>query len=211
MTSVTVTGSGNAVTSASYNSSTRQLTLTKESSFMPSAPTSIELNSSGSLLGYGGFIDFHYHDANGNPRDSSGNVVSGVVDYSSRIIEGSPGSISINGAIFKAGSVTASSFVKSDSSDSYVLLGGGGTKALSDFATADIGDDYLPLAGGTMTGAIVLPENKMSLKLRTHTSYETGLVYGTDQNEAVTLAIQNPVTAFQIVYGTKPSEFSSGT
>lgn len=34
----------------------------------------------------------------------------------------------------------------------YILLAGGGTKAISDFATAT---GYLPLAGGTMTGAIV--------------------------------------------------------
>lgn len=48
--------------------------------------------------------------------------------------------------------IYANRFIKSGSSDSYVLLGGGGTKLLSDF-TPDL-SGYLRLAGGTMTGAI---------------------------------------------------------
>lgn len=144
MTSVTVSGGGNAVTSASYSSSTHTLTLTKGSSFMPSTPTSIELNSGGGLLNYGGFIDFHFHDSNGNPKNSSGNIVSGGVDYSSRIIEDSPGRININSVHLKSGSVTASSFVKRDSNDNYVLLGGGGHKALSEIGASDtkVTQDY---------------------------------------------------------------------
>ena len=49
-------------------------------------------------------------------------------------------------AVF-GGSTTATSFIKSGSSDSYVLLGGGGHKALSEFNTSF---DYLPLSGGTV-------------------------------------------------------------
>lgn len=53
------------------------------------------------------------------------------------------------------GDVTASSgFKKGSSSDSYVLLGGGGHKAVSDFATSGHTHSYLPLSGGTMTGQI---------------------------------------------------------
>lgn len=63
----------------------------------------------------------------------------------------------------------------------------------------------------THTALIKTAENTMGLKLRTHDSYETGWVYGTSGNEAITLAMQNPVTAFQIVYGTKPSSFAGGT
>ena len=87
------------------------------------------------------------------------------------------------------------------------------SKAVKDYITGlgYITGSYLPLAGGTMTGAIALVENKMSLKFRTHANYETGLVYGTTGNEALTLAMQNPVTAFQIVYGTKPSAYAGGT
>ena len=71
--------------------------------------------------------------------------------------------------------------------------------------------NYLPLSGGIMTGPITLPENTMGIKLRTNNSYETGFVYGTAGNEAITLAMKNPVTAFQIVYGTTPSAFTSST
>lgn len=60
-------------------------------------------------------------------------------------------------------------------------------------------------------GSLKTVENKMGLQVRTHASYEGGWVYGTAGNEALTLALQNPVTAFQIVYGTKPSAFGTST
>ena len=41
-------------------------------------------------------------------------------------------------------------FIKSGSSDSYVLLGGGGHKLVSDFSMAH-NHPYLPLSGGTMS------------------------------------------------------------
>lgn len=117
----------------------------------------------------------------------------------------------VNGVLSVNGDAIASTIIKRGGADTHVLLAGGGTKAISDFATADVGTGYLPLTGGTMTGAITHPENKMALKFRTHASYETGLVYGTSGNEALTIAMQNPVTAFQIVYRTKPSDYGSGT
>ena len=43
--------------------------------------------------------------------------------------------------------VNSTAFKKIDSSDDYILLAGGGTKAISDFS-----NEYLPLTGGTMTG-----------------------------------------------------------
>lgn len=46
-------------------------------------------------------------------------------------------------------------FVKKGSSNNYVLLGGGGHKAISDFAMSGHTHSYLPLTGGTMTGQIV--------------------------------------------------------
>ena len=49
--------------------------------------------------------------------------------------------------------LTASGYKKKDSSDSYVLLGGGGHKAVSDFSMSH-SHPYLPTAGGTMTGTI---------------------------------------------------------
>ena len=55
--------------------------------------------------------------------------------------------------IYSEGNISAAGFVKASSSDSYVLLGGGGHKALSDFSRSH-NHPYLPLTGGTMTGAI---------------------------------------------------------
>jgi hypothetical protein len=49
--------------------------------------------------------------------------------------------------------VVANSFRVYGSSDSYLLLGGGGTVATSSFAPAT-GGSYLPLSGGTLTGAL---------------------------------------------------------
>ena len=51
---------------------------------------------------------------------------------------------------------TTTGFKKNGSSDSYVLLGGGGHKLISDFATSSHTHSYLPLSGGTMTGDINL-------------------------------------------------------
>lgn len=51
-----------------------------------------------------------------------------------------------------AGNTWAAGFIKQDSSDDYVLLGGGGHKLLSELGIS--GGPYLPLSGGTMTGPI---------------------------------------------------------
>lgn len=62
--------------------------------------------------------------------------------------------ITTTGTAFFQESVTASKFIKSGSSDEYVLLGAGGHKAISDFATSGHKHDYLPLSGGTLTGIL---------------------------------------------------------
>ena len=61
-------------------------------SVMSKNPVSIELNQSGGLNNYGGFIDFHYRDADGNET--------GNTDYSSRIIETNEGVLKINNVTF---------------------------------------------------------------------------------------------------------------
>ena len=70
---------------------TKELTNATQS-MMSKAPISIELNQNGGLNDYGGFIDFHYHDINGN--------VTGNTDYSSRIIETGNGILKINNIAF---------------------------------------------------------------------------------------------------------------
>lgn len=51
---------------------------------------------------------------------------------------------------FKAGK----GFYKNGTTDSHVLLGGGGHKAVSDFATSTHSHSYLPLSGGRLTGPL---------------------------------------------------------
>ena len=70
---------------------TKELTHATQS-MMSKAPINIELNQNGGLNNYGGFIDFHYHDANGNET--------GNTDYSSRIIETAEGLLKINNVSF---------------------------------------------------------------------------------------------------------------
>ena len=57
-----------------------------------------------------------------------------------------------------AKNIYADKFVRTGSSDSYVLLGGGGHKLLSDFSMAH-SHPYLPLAGGEMSGLIIMNGN----------------------------------------------------
>lgn len=64
-----------------------------------------------------------------------------------------------------SGDIKAASFKKNDSSDGYVLLGGGGHKAISEFKIGD----YLPLTGGTVTGPIEISTGAL------HGYYREGL------------------------------------
>ena len=66
------------------------------SSYYRSGCSNLEMNNGGSLLGYGGFIDFHFFDSSGKPLNSNGTVVSTTPDYTSRIIEDAAGRITIN-------------------------------------------------------------------------------------------------------------------
>jgi len=55
--------------------------------------------------------------------------------------------------------VKANAYFKVGSDDNYILLGGGGHKAVSHFATSAILNDYLKKDGGTMTGMINFANN----------------------------------------------------
>lgn len=69
----------------------------------------IELNNFSPILANsGGFIDFHYHNANKKPTDTNGNELTAEQDYTSRIIENAPGTIDINGVKFKNNIATGS-------------------------------------------------------------------------------------------------------
>lgn len=70
--------------------------------------------------------------------------------------------------------VNASGFVKKDSSDSYVLLGGGGHKVLSDFAMASA---YVKKAGDTMTGRLTMTGEGIIVTTATTSNYRTGVEF----------------------------------
>lgn len=70
---------------------------------LPASPTAIEMNNGGGLKNYGGHIDFHFHDSNGKPHDTTDKVVDTVPDYSSRIIEDLAGRLNVNGSYFSWG------------------------------------------------------------------------------------------------------------
>lgn len=76
-------------------------------------PTSLELNQNGSLLNFGGFIDFHYYDSNGKPTNASGTVVTTSPDYTSRIIEKTAGTITIEGNLAITSQTPGTSLVRS--------------------------------------------------------------------------------------------------
>lgn len=133
--------------------------------YMSSSPVSIELNSTGSLSGYGGFIDFHY---NGN-----------TADYTSRIIENASGQLAINGVTITSGKVvTATTFVGSLNGNATSA-----TKATQDGNGNVIAGTYLPLSGGTLTGNLAVGSASMETN-----GYVTGTWLKTTAASALTSA-----------------------
>ena len=102
---------------------------------MRATPTSIELNSDGSLEGYGGFVDFHYNGSSS--------------DYTSRILETASGVLTINNMTFNASTKTITATTFSGNATS-------ATKATQDGNGNVIASTYLPLSGGTLTGVLNL-------------------------------------------------------
>lgn len=83
-------------------------------------------------------------------------------------------SIRIDGtAVFKG--VTGSGFTKTGSSDNYVLLGGGGHRALSDLGGTHTHSQYVVKTGDTMTGALkvmnILLQNNNEINCETNTLF----------------------------------------
>ena len=72
---------------------------------------------------------------------------------------------------------------------------------------------YLPSSGGKLTGLLTLMSGNggYGLKFRDHANYQVGLYYGTGGDEALTLAMQNQYTAFQIINSQSPSELGGSS
>lgn len=127
---------------------------------------------SGGTMSSGARISHNGHLYIGHPS-SSGWV--GVQDICSQSSLGDKyWSIRINGtAVFKG--VTGSGFTKTGSSDNYVLLGGGGHRALSDLGGTHTHSQYVAKTGDTMTGALkvmnILLQNNDEINCETNTLF----------------------------------------
>ena len=95
--------------------------------------SNFEMNDSGSLKGYGGFIDFHFFNSSGQPLNSSGSVVSSTPDYTSRIIEDSAGCLDINGTYIAWTGLT-SGYIKSNGSIDATTFNENGTSLANKYA-----------------------------------------------------------------------------
>ena len=95
-----------------------------------------------------------------------------------------------------AKNIYADKFIRTGSSDLYVLLGGGGHKLLSDFSMAH-NHPYLSLAGGTLTGTLTLPDINITSTASSLPSHYYHYLYG----DTVYEHFGNGADSYKITYG----------
>lgn len=127
---------------------------------------------SGGTMSSGARISHNGHLYIGHPSNSGWVGVQDICSQSS--LGDEYWSIRINGtAVFKG--VTGSGFTKTGSSDNYVLLGGGGHRALSDLGRTHTHSQYVAKTGDTMTGALkvmnILLQNNDEINCETNTLF----------------------------------------
>lgn len=127
---------------------------------------------SGGTMSSGARISHNGHLYIGHPSNSGWVGVQDICSQSS--LGDKYWSIRINGtAVFKG--VTGSGFTKTGSSDNYVLLGGGGHRALSDLGGTHTHSQYVAKTGDTMTGALkvmnILLQNNNEINCETNTLF----------------------------------------
>lgn len=127
---------------------------------------------SGGTMSSGARISHNGHLYIGHPSNSGWVGVQDICSQSS--LGDEYWSIRINGtAVFKG--VTGSGFTKTGSSDNYVLLGGGGHRALSDLGGTHTHSQYVAKTGDTMTGALkvmnILLQNNGEINCETNTLF----------------------------------------
>lgn len=125
---------------------------------------------SGGTMSSGARISHNGHLYIGHPSNSGWVGVQNICSQSS--LGDKYWSIRINGtAVFKG--VTGSGFTKTGSSDNYVLLGGGGHRALSNLGGTHTHSQYVAKTGDTMTGALkvmnILLQNNDEINCETNT------------------------------------------
>lgn len=127
---------------------------------------------SGGTMSSGARISHNGHLYIGHPSNSGWVGVQDICSQSS--LGDGYWSIRINGtAVFKG--VTGSGFTKTGSSDNYVLLGGGGHRALSNLGGTHTHSQYVAKTGDTMTGALkvmnILLQNNDEINCETNTLF----------------------------------------
>lgn len=127
---------------------------------------------SGGTMSSGARISHNGHLYIGHPSNSGWVGVQDICSQSS--LGDKYWSIRTNGtAVFKG--VTGSGFTKTGSSNNYVLLGGGGHRALSDLGGTHTHSQYVAKTGDTMTGALrvmnILLQNNDEINCETNTLF----------------------------------------
>lgn len=154
---------------SSYNDSSWSYTWEKlavQSDLSKYLPLSGGTMSSGARISHNGNLYI------GHPSNSGWVGVQDICSQSS--LGDAYWSIRINGtAVFKG--VTGSGFTKTGSSDNYVLLGGGGHRALSDLGGTHTHSQYVAKTGDTMSGALrvmnILLQNNDEINCETNTLF----------------------------------------
>lgn len=154
---------------SSYNDSSWTYTWEKlavQSDLSKYLPLSGGTMASGARISHNGSLYI------GHPSNSGWVGVQNICSQSS--LGDSIWSIRINGnAIFKA--VTGSGFTRTGSNDNYVLLGGGGHRALSDLGGTHTHSQYVAKSGDTMSGALrvmnILLQNNNEINCETNTLF----------------------------------------
>lgn len=154
---------------SSYNDSSWSYTWEKlavQSDLSKYLPLSGGTMSSGARISHSGHLYI------GHPSNLGWVGVQNICSQSS--LDDKYWSIRINGtAVFKG--VTGSGFTKTGSSDNYVLLGGGGHRALSNLGGTHTHSQYVAKTGDTMTGALrvmnILLQNNDEINCTTNTLF----------------------------------------
>ena len=122
---------------------------------LPSNPTQIELNNGGNATSHGGYIDFHFGGT--------------TTDYTSRIIENTSGSLSVNGlpisggaiSLLKVGTQSYGSSVPSSGTAGqvYIKTTGASTAWKKVSVTTSAGEADITCSGVTTSSAVIATRN----------------------------------------------------
>ena len=186
--------------------------------------TSIELNSSGNLANFGGFIDFHM---NGSSADYTARIIedaTGVLTISSKSTSGTATlsalrvGIGANGSFVQIGNVR---LVYDSSNNAIKVIGSDGSSAANFYATGAVSawgantsgggaSDYIPLSGSTSITGNLTPSNNNYVNLGSSSKLWAG-VYCTNLHAYGSSSIAGNLTMAGNITPTVNNQYSLGT